>query len=486
MHSQHQPKSILVPGRKHSYGLAIILWLTSQGLLWMPRTMAQTAPPGTVISNQATGSFLDSKTNTTNNIVSNIVSVTVGEIAGITIVPNNLPVAITGNTTNFDFTVTNVGNDPTKFFLPNAPSSITGGTAGTLQVVGYIPAGGSQITLATPINITTANNTGNLSDPTLGGNTTVGSIPVGAAIVVRVPVTVAATGSSVSVTLGNTTGQPSSSNTPYVAQTNDLYTFDNPDGAVSAEVAGLPLNGDTVGHRQEASATQSVTAIARNPIVLLVKRITGINGTTTSISGDNLSGYLQQDSNPYDDNVIEPALAPILQTYPFSDTDMWPNTIGKASSTFLIGGINGGQTRPGDVIEYSIYFLSSGNVAATGAQLCDRVPNKQTFVPKGYNSLSAATGGNGSDRGIEVSYNGSDKSYTNTPDGDTAQYFERGVVPLPAVCGGDLNSNPTGAIVVNLGQGATGTAGGSLPNAMNTPNTDAKTYGFVRFKAKVD
>jgi hypothetical protein len=225
---------------------------------------AASPTPGTVIQNQATGSYVDTSDNTTKNVESDIVSVTMAEVAGITITYASTPTATTGNIANFDFTITNLGNDPTKFFLPKLPSNVIGGTAGTLQVVGYIPAGGAQVTLASAIDITTAVDTATLTDPTLGGNTTLGSIPAGAAIVVRVPVTVSAAGGSpVSVTLGNTTGQPTTSNTPYVAQTNDLYTFDNPDTPIiSGEATGMPINGDATLHQQEASATQSVTAIA--------------------------------------------------------------------------------------------------------------------------------------------------------------------------------------------------------------------------------
>jgi hypothetical protein len=217
--------------------------------------------PGTVIQNQATGTYVDTSDSTTKTVESDIVQVTVGEVAGITITYASTPTATIGSVANFDFIVTNAGNDPTKFFLPTAPSSVVGGTAGTMQVIGYIPAGGAQVTLTSAINITAAVDTAALSDPTLGGNTTLGSIPAGAAIVVRVPVTVsAAAGSPVSVTLGNT-GVTPTNNIPYVAQTNDLYTVDNPDTPVVGEAAGLPINGDASLHRQEASATQSVTAI---------------------------------------------------------------------------------------------------------------------------------------------------------------------------------------------------------------------------------
>jgi trimeric autotransporter adhesin len=221
--------------------------------------------PGIEIKNTAVGSFIDADIpdGTLPTIVeSNEVVVTVSEVAGIAITSVNTPAPVNGSVANFDFAIKNIGNDPTKFFLPTAPSSLSGGTAGTLQVVGYISASGTQVNLATPINITTATNTGGLSDPTLGGNTTFGSIPVDAAIIVRIPVTVtAATGSSVAVTLGDTTGSPTNSNTPYIVGSHDVYTFDNTDGQVTDEAIGYPVNGDT-GHRQEASVTRTIPVVA--------------------------------------------------------------------------------------------------------------------------------------------------------------------------------------------------------------------------------
>jgi trimeric autotransporter adhesin len=234
--------------------------------------LAASTAPNVTIDNQATGTFTDGDDPSLGqeSVMSNVVSVTVAEVAGISITSTNLPTPLTGSVANFDFKIQNVGNDPTQFFLPAAPSSITGGTAGTLQVIGYILAGGTQVNLATPINIATASTTGGLSDPTLGGNTTMGSIPADAAIVVRVPVTITATvGSSVVVTLGDTTGSPTNSNTPYLAGSNDLYTFDNPDGTVAGEATGVPLNGDAVLHRQEASAVQTVTVVAAPALVTI-------------------------------------------------------------------------------------------------------------------------------------------------------------------------------------------------------------------------
>jgi uncharacterized repeat protein (TIGR01451 family) len=208
--------------------------------------------------------------------------------------------------------------------------------------------------------------------------------------------------------------------------------------------------------------------------LLLVKRITGINGSS-------LATYSQIDAYPYDDNTIENNLTSTAQ-YPLPDTNKWPDTTEKSSSTFLKGVVNGGETKPTDEIEYTIYFLSAGTAPAQRVTLCDRIPTNQTFIPNGYNTVAQASGGNQNDRGIAVSYAGNYRSYTNFNDGDTAQYFAPQTA-LPSACGTAANTN--GAVVINLGTGATNTLGGTVPQAI-APNNPTNAYGFVRFKAKVN
>lgn len=205
-----------------------------------------------------------------------------------------------------------------------------------------------------------------------------------------------------------------------------------------------------------------------DPNLLLVKRITKVNGGTTSVAGDNLAAYKQEEAYVYDDNTIEAATPP--------DTDKWPNTTGKASSTFLIGGTDGGRTRPGDEVEYTIYFLSTGNIDAADVQLCDKVPDFQSYVPDAFNSVTPGpSGGVGANRGMLVEYNGNTFSYTNDADGDIAQFFPPGSA-LPAACNGTAaQTEDNGAIVINLG---------NLPNATSA-GTPTTSYGAVRFRATV-
>jgi uncharacterized repeat protein (TIGR01451 family) len=199
-----------------------------------------------------------------------------------------------------------------------------------------------------------------------------------------------------------------------------------------------------------------------NPNLLLVKRITEINDGKTTIAGDNLALYKNDPTNPYDDNTLDNSTPP--------DTDKWPDP-----ATFLLGGINGGQTSPNDTLEYTIYFLSSGDTVAKNVLFCDRVPDDVSFLFNGYGG-SSPLGLTGSEKGIELFHNGTTTALSNVPDGDLGQYFPPGVDPkgtYPNVnCRG---ANTNGAVVVDLGD---------LPNA-TAVGTPAASYGFVRFKGRV-
>ncbi|MCU0550698.1 MAG: DUF11 domain-containing protein [Leptolyngbya sp. Prado105] len=220
----------------------------------------------------------------------------------------------------------------------------------------------------------------------------------------------------------------------------------------------------------EATTTQ----VCASPNVSLVKRITAINGQTSTQGGDNLALYKDEPTNPYDDNTITIPTQP-NPTDPPTDTDKWLNL-----NTFMIGGTDGGFNKPGDELEYTMYFLSSGDGAAENVLFCDRVPTNVTFTPTGFNTGVPAdpNGLSTADRGIVVNIGGNSLALTGIADGDRARYFPPGTEPSSIAglaginCGG---ANTNGAIVVNLG---------NLPNA-TAPGSPAGSYGFVRFRARV-
>lgn len=255
--------------------------LVSPVLAQTATTTTTTYTPGTTagtqIKNQATATYEDpNNTGVSINATSNIVTLTVVEVAGITNTPAgitdttpNTPV-VTGDVLNYDYLITNVGNDPTKIFIPGV-ATVTGGSAGTLQIS---TDGGSTYTNIPSAGITT------------------GSILPGGSVKVRVPVTVNATsGGSVSVVLGNTGANDNSAGTqnqayPTAPGGNDVYTVDNTDGT-AGETAGTPSNGE-----REASAVQSINVGATpQAFATVLKTRTGYtnSGTVNTLNDDVLT-----------------------------------------------------------------------------------------------------------------------------------------------------------------------------------------------------
>jgi trimeric autotransporter adhesin len=233
--------------------------------------------------------------------------------------------------------------------------------------------------------------------------------------------------------------------------------------------------GITATATNSSGSTSEFSSVAlNNPNVLLVKRITNINGSTSTLNGQNLGSYVDESTNPYDDNTLSvPAISP-------PDTDQWPNP-----ATFLIGGTDGGNVRPGDMLEYTIYFLSNGDGVANNVSICDLIPEKQTFVPSiamwsgTLPIMTPAAGSAGGDRGIVAQTNDQIKSYTNLSDGDTARYYPPGTI-LPNACRpsptAPIPTNTNGAVVVDMG---------TVVNPVNATLTD-KPYGFMRFRTRVN
>jgi len=296
---------------KSSKALAKTVLATGLGL----STLAQLVPPparvqaqaltpaGTTINNRATGTYEDpNNPGVPINTTSNQVTVTVAEVAGLTAIPagiidTNAGSVSTGDVLNFDFLVTNTGNDPTDIFLPGVANILTTGlNAGTLQY---------QVDL---------NNDGDFADPGEGlqtGSSTASSIPAGASIRVRVVGTVTASGAGdpVSVLIGDTgpnDNSPATQNQP-----------DNADGTNNNEVrttGGAPVNG-----QREASAFQQTNvavAVNNQALATILKTRTGYTPNTSALNDDVLTYGLSlrvENTPPAGSSGITPApLAPTV------------------------------------------------------------------------------------------------------------------------------------------------------------------------------
>ena len=207
------------------------------------------------------------------------------------------------------------------------------------------------------------------------------------------------------------------------------------------------------------------TSVNNPPKLILVKRITALNGDSTNFNVfDPLDATNQVSSN-------------------------WPSD----NTTHLRGKINGGQVEPGNILEYTIYFLSVGGVPAANTKICDLVPDGLEFVPTGFNNDTGISPNTGSDFGIVLGWDSTNTGSLPSPatplsgasllrltgvgDADGGEFFAAGTTPSTTCTAANTN----GAVVVVVG-GTTAATG--IPKA-TAPGTPTGAYGFFRFRAKV-
>ncbi|MDF5710266.1 MAG: hypothetical protein PUP90_22010 [Nostoc sp. S4] len=275
--------------QRHHYKFLIATALLTGSLFqFIAPVLADGTTAGTSISNTATATYEDPNSpGTTINSTSNTVVVSVAEVAGITVTASGVTDA-TSSATNttvqvgdlliYTYTLTNVGNDPTKFHIPNQATTTGPGT-----VSGTLPNGGT----ANSLQYSTDGGQTWTNIPQGGVDTP--SVPVGGTVLVRVPVTVqngAQTNDVITVTLGNTPGD--AQNQLRSPDGGDVFTVDNPDGSVVGEVAGAPVNGT-----REASATEQIkvgSTLKTYALATILKiRSSYNNAGTTAITDDKLT-----------------------------------------------------------------------------------------------------------------------------------------------------------------------------------------------------
>ncbi len=254
---------------------------------------------------------------------------------------------------------------------------------------------------------------------------------------------------------------------------------------VTGVTEGTKSNTIAIGDLQ-TTAGQNVAPVSTNiiveagPEILLVKRITAINGNRTNNpngGGDPFNGFID-DPTPNDNN------------------PNWPPPF----STYLRGGINGGPVRSGDEIEYTVYFLSSGNLPANNLTICDVIRDNLSLVSDAFNGSSPQESGAsvGADLGIALAFDDNaslpqaptDPTVfltNNNADSDRGQFFPALSQP-PSACKSPTNflapassfENVRGSVVVNVVSGAN-----NVPNA-NSPGVPTNSYGFIRFLVRLD
>ncbi len=165
--------------------------------------------------------------------------------------------------------------------------------------------------------------------------------------------------------------------------------------------------------------------VGNNPTanLRLVKRITAANRNGTPINGISFSDV---ELDTTEANAI-------------NDAGLRPTGVRTIPETKAL--------LSGDEVEYTIYFLSDGNQPANNVNFCDLIPIGTTYVT---NSTQIKRG--------------------NAQPTSGGNYFEN-LMPLPQNNPCADQTNPNGAVIVNLG---------------NVANSAGSNFGFVRFRVKIN
>ncbi len=155
----------------------------------------------------------------------------------------------------------------------------------------------------------------------------------------------------------------------------------------------------------------------------LVKRITNVTRNGVPLEGINFSRFVDNPIDPNDNVSGWSQLSPV--------------------GVYQLGLQN--PLESGDEVEYTVYLLSDGTETVNNVKFCDLIPTGTRFVP---NSIEAMIGA------VAIRSN-----------------FFSPLAPLPAENSCSNQTNPEGAVIVNL------------ESISNTPGSN---FGFIRFRVKIN
>jgi hypothetical protein len=261
----------------------------------------------------------------------------------------------------------------------------------------------------------------------------------------------------------------------YFASDGSLYGYEN--GTVGSNNGGVyRITNVVTGIPVATALTTTATGVgfndgARCPLaapilppstipadIKLIKRITEING-------DRLK-------NPND---ISFALNQVLNNPATTSDDPgvnWP-------SSYLLGSYNAGLIKPGDVVEYTVYFLNAQGSDANTLRFCDQIVGVQQFLADAYGvskDIEYKLGANAVQYLTKASLATVDRAELNSSTGTIAG------CPAPSITGTN-----NGTVIVDVtGTGSSGQQSLlALPGA-TAPGVPTNSYGYFRFKTKVN
>lgn len=186
--------------------------------------------------------------------------------------------------------------------------------------------------------------------------------------------------------------------------------------------------------------SRTIGASVDVPLLRIVKRITSITRNGVPLSGVNFDRFVDNPNDP-DDNV--PGWSALPQGSPIGIFELGSET----------------PLQSGDEVEYTIYFIADGPIAANDIRVCDPIPAGTTYISESI-SLTLPPAGL------------LNRPQTDAAGDDAGTFVGRLNVSPPfstPPCPDPNNAN--GAVFSELG---------------TIPNTSPDNAGFLRFRVRVD
>ncbi|MBD2084380.1 isopeptide-forming domain-containing fimbrial protein [Trichocoleus sp. ST-U3] len=198
------------------------------------------------------------------------------------------------------------------------------------------------------------------------------------------------------------------------------------------------INQGNLGDTGDDDPTVLTVAASGVPRLRLVKRITNATRNGVPISGINFGSFVADPNDPNDDAPGFSQLSPV--------------GVSRLGSETLLAS--------GNEVDYTIYFLSDGTAPVNNVRFCDAIPSGTMFIADSF----------GSGSGISANQAGIVTAQTNASDTDAGTFFSP-LAPLPAGNACSNQTNPDGAVILNLG---------------TISNKAGINFGFIRFRVKIN
>ncbi|MBD1894607.1 isopeptide-forming domain-containing fimbrial protein [Coleofasciculus sp. FACHB-129] len=198
------------------------------------------------------------------------------------------------------------------------------------------------------------------------------------------------------------------------------------------------INQGNLGDTGDDDPTVLTVAASGVPRLRLVKRITNATRNGVPISGINFGSFVADPNDPNDDAPGFSQLSPV--------------GVSRLGSETLLAS--------GNEVDYTIYFLSDGTAPVNNVRFCDAIPSGTMFIADSF----------GSGSGISANQAGIVTDQTNASDTDAGTFFSP-LAPLPAGNACSNQTNPDGAVILNLG---------------TISNKAGSNFGFIRFRVKIN